>query len=182
MDERKAAARLRKHGLDLENMSYMDIRSANAADIRDMDLSTAGSGMYSLGQLLMGNSDISMIIDLMKAQIRQQWIIVRQNEQIIRLLTDDGEYVPDDSTDAPDEAGIDQMELVRRIPFDAREGVEQFIGQEIKVSDTSVLIGNDIIGTINPRMRDILIESKGRNGVAVLAKVNGKSGTIDVYA
>ena len=181
MDERKAAARLRKHGLDLDHMSYRDIKSANANDIRDMDLSTAGSGMYSLGQLLMGNSDISMIIDLMKAQIRQQWIIVRQNEQIIRLLSDD-EYELDDTSGIPDEPDTDEMELVRRIPFDAREGAEQFIGQEIKVSDTSVLIDNDIIGTINPRMRDILIESKGRNGVAVLAKVNGKSGTIDVYA
>lgn len=77
---------LRRHGLDFESMTDEELWSSNAEDIRDMDSRTAGSGLYSLGSLLSGNADIAFEIDLLKAQIRQQWIIVRQNEQIIRLL------------------------------------------------------------------------------------------------
>lgn len=78
--------RLRKHGLDFEHMSDIDLTKCNAADIRKMDLSSFGSGLYSIGQLLSGDADTAFIIDLLKAQMRQQWVLVRQNEQIIRLL------------------------------------------------------------------------------------------------
>lgn len=82
----RARIRLRKHGLDFMGMSDDELLKSNVEDIRDMDVKLAGSGLYSLGSLLSGNADTSFMIDLLKAQIRQQWVIARQNEQIIRLL------------------------------------------------------------------------------------------------
>ena len=84
----RARRRLRKHGLDFAGMSDDELLRCNVEDIRDMDAKLAGSGLYSLGSLLSGNADTSFMIDLLKAQIRQQWVIARQNEQIIRLLKD----------------------------------------------------------------------------------------------
>lgn len=84
----RARRRLRKHGLDFAGMSDDELLRCNVEDIRDMDAKLAGSGLYSLGSLLTGNADTSFMIDLLKAQIRQQWVIARQNEQIIRLLKD----------------------------------------------------------------------------------------------
>lgn len=87
--QRKEQKLLEKYGLDLNNYDDEDIRKRNNASIRDINTQLAGSGLYSFGNLLPGgNSDASFIIDLLKAQIQQNWILIRQNEQIIRLLSD----------------------------------------------------------------------------------------------
>lgn len=83
---KRARRRLRKHGLDFDGMSDDELLASNAEDIRDMDAKLFGSGLYSLGNLLSGNADVSFLINLTKAQIRQQWVLARQNELIIREL------------------------------------------------------------------------------------------------
>ena len=55
--------------------------------IKNVNTRMAGTGLYEFGSLLPGgNSDAAMQMTLLKAQIEQGWILVRQNEQIIRLL------------------------------------------------------------------------------------------------
>lgn len=188
MNQEKAEKQLRKHGLDLDSMSDFDIKTANANDIRDMDLSTLGTGLYSFGSLLSGNSDTSMIIDLLKAQIRQQWIIVRQNEQIIRLLSenDGAPHVPTGGVVENDAEGVDDstdsMKLVRCIPATPTDAASNNIGKAVEVDGCNLLVGGTVVATMLPRMRDIMLSSMGRSGKAVLDKIDGKHATINVYA
>lgn len=88
--QRKEQKLLEKYGLDLDHYDDDDIRERNSASIRDINANLAGSGLYSFGNLLPGgNADASFIINLLKSQVQQNWILIRQNEQIIRLLSED---------------------------------------------------------------------------------------------
>ena len=73
-------------GLDLDECSEADIIFHNASDIRSVNAKLAGSGLEEFGSLLQGKTDTSKIIGLMRALITQNWIAIRQNEQIIREL------------------------------------------------------------------------------------------------
>ena len=87
--QRKEQKLLEKYGLDLDNYNDVDIRNRNNESIRDINAQLAGSGLYSFGNLLPGgNADASFIINLLKSQVQQNWILIRQNEQIIRLLSE----------------------------------------------------------------------------------------------
>ncbi len=78
---------LRKYGLDFEHYDDDDLQSALFQGIKNVNASMAGTGLYEFGSLLPGgNSDAAMQMALLKAQLEQGWIIVRQNEQMIRLL------------------------------------------------------------------------------------------------
>ncbi len=80
----KQADALDKKGLDIDNYTDEELRARNAQDIADVNSKLVGSGLYSFGSLLSGNSDTSFMLSVLKAQLSQNWIVVRQNEQIIR--------------------------------------------------------------------------------------------------
>lgn len=83
----KERALLQQYGLDFENYDDDDLRSVMSWGIKNVNTRMAGTGLYEFGSLLPGgNSDAAMQMTLLKAQIEQGWILVRQNEQIIRLL------------------------------------------------------------------------------------------------
>lgn len=84
--KRKEREALQRVGLDLENYSDEDMQRLNIRNIKEVSSNLAGSGLYSFGSLLSGNSDITYVINGQKALIEQNWILIRQNEQIIRLL------------------------------------------------------------------------------------------------
>lgn len=77
---------MEKYGLDLDSYSDDELRSRNVSGVRAIAASLAGSGAFAAGSLLSGNSADSFKLNLAKAQIEQNWILIRQNEEIIRLL------------------------------------------------------------------------------------------------
>lgn len=84
--EEKDREVLRALGLDLDECSDEDIVMHNASDIRAVSSKLAGAGLEEFGSFLQGNSDTARQLGLTRALIRQNWIIIRQNEQIIREL------------------------------------------------------------------------------------------------
>ena len=63
-----------------------DIKEKNVASLKEIASSLAGSKMYSLGSLLSGNSNETFALEMSRAQVEQNFILMRQNEEIIRLL------------------------------------------------------------------------------------------------
>ena len=82
----KEAAALGKFGLDFDNYSLDDIRQKNIESSKQIATSLAGSKLYSFGSLLSGNSNESFMLEMQRAQVEQNFILMRQNEEIIRLL------------------------------------------------------------------------------------------------
>jgi hypothetical protein len=77
---------MEKYGLDFDSYSDDELRSKNVSAVRAIAGSLAGSGMFAFGSLISGNSADSFKLNLAKAQVEQNWILIRQNEEIIRLL------------------------------------------------------------------------------------------------
>ena len=84
--EEKDREALEKFGLDFENYSLDDMRELNINSSREIAGSLAGSKLYSIGKLFSGNANETFALELQRAQVEQNFIIMRQNEQIIRLL------------------------------------------------------------------------------------------------
>ena len=63
-----------------------DIKEKNVASLKEIASSLAGSKMYSFGSLLSGNSNETFALEMSRAQVEQNFILMRQNEEIIRLL------------------------------------------------------------------------------------------------
>lgn len=82
----KDKAALEKFGLDFENYSLEEIRNRNISSSKEIASSLAGSKLYSFGSLLSGNSNETFALELARAQVEQNFIRMRQNEEIIRLL------------------------------------------------------------------------------------------------
>lgn len=86
--ETKTKERAEKLGIDLDNSTIEELRARNIKSVDEITASIAGSNLYSLGSLLKGNSEISFLVGMARAQIEQNFILIRQNEEIIRLLKD----------------------------------------------------------------------------------------------
>lgn len=84
--EAKTEATLTNQGLNVDQLTITQLRQANAANIAATNTQLLGSGLYSFGSLLQGKGDTAFIINALKAQVEQNWVIIRQNEQIIQLL------------------------------------------------------------------------------------------------
>ena len=76
--EAKDKAAMEKFGVDFD--------SYTSDDIKEIASSLAGSKMYSFGSLLSGNSNETFALEMSRAQVEQNFILMRQNEEIIRLL------------------------------------------------------------------------------------------------
>lgn len=77
---------LDKFGLNFEQYSLDDLHSRNAAAARELSGSLAGSKLFSFGSLLSGNPSQTFIMEMIRAQVHQNNIMMRQNEEIIRML------------------------------------------------------------------------------------------------
>ena len=76
--EAKDKAAMEKFGVDFD--------SYTSDDLKEIASSLAGSKMYSFGSLLSGNSNETFALEMSRAQVEQNFILMRQNEEIIRLL------------------------------------------------------------------------------------------------
>ena len=89
---KEAAALARKEqaaknlGLDFEGCTIEELRAKNLDSIKNVADLTAGSSLYTLGSLMSGNSDAAHAMIAARTQIDQNFILIRQNEEIIRLL------------------------------------------------------------------------------------------------
>lgn len=84
--EAKDKAAMEKFGLDFDSYTEADIRSRNINSAKEIAGSLAGSKLYSFGSMLSGNSNETFALELARAQVEQNFILIRQNEEIIRLL------------------------------------------------------------------------------------------------
>ncbi|OJU17555.1 MAG: hypothetical protein BGN88_10950 [Clostridiales bacterium 43-6] len=84
--EAKDKAAIEKFGLDFDNYTSEDIKLKNFTSLKAIATSLAGSKLYSFGSLLSGNSNEAFALEMARAQIEQNFILMRQNEEIIRLL------------------------------------------------------------------------------------------------
>ena len=84
--EAKDRAAMEKFGLDFDSYTEADIRRKNINSAKEIAGSLAGSKMYSFGSLLTGSVNETFSLELARAQVEQNFILMRQNEEIIRLL------------------------------------------------------------------------------------------------
>ena len=83
--DEKLHARLDQFGVDFDNCDYMELRRRNAAAAKQIAGSLAGSKLYSIGSLFSGNANQTFIMEMLRAQVEQNFILMRQNEELIRL-------------------------------------------------------------------------------------------------
>ena len=83
--EAKDKAAMEKFGVDFDSYTSDDIKEKNVASLKEIASSLAGSKMY-FGSLLSGNSNETFALEMSRAQVEQNFILMRQNEEIIRLL------------------------------------------------------------------------------------------------
>lgn len=83
----KQQAALEKLGLNLAAYDINMIDKLNENSAREISSSLAGSKLYSFGSLLSGNSNETFALEMARAQVEENLILIRQNEIIIRLLS-----------------------------------------------------------------------------------------------
>lgn len=83
----KDDARLRQHGLLLEEGDDASFRAMNAESLRRIAGERGWSNYWSIAAAWSEAAD-KMQINLLKMLTEQHFILIRQNEQIIRLLSD----------------------------------------------------------------------------------------------
>lgn len=77
---------LEKFGVDLDSYADDELRRRNSDSARNIASALAGSKLYSFGSLLSGNTNETFLMEMARAQVEQNFILIRQNEEIIRLL------------------------------------------------------------------------------------------------
>ena len=82
----KDKAAMEKFGLDFDSYTENDLRRRNINSAKEITASLAGSKLYSFGSLLSGSANETFSLELARAQVEQNFILIRQNEEIIRLL------------------------------------------------------------------------------------------------
>ena len=83
----KQQAALEKLGLNFAAYDINTIDKLNGDSAREISSSLAGSKLYSFGSLLSDNSDEAFALEMARAQVEENLILIRQNEIIIRLLS-----------------------------------------------------------------------------------------------
>ena len=84
--EERQSRQLEKFGIDFENYDFDELRRRNADSARELAASLAGSQLYSVGSLLTGNASETFMIEMTRALVEQNFILIRQNEELARCL------------------------------------------------------------------------------------------------
>lgn len=83
-EQEKVKKTLDKYGLDIENYNLEQIKRENHKTLQSIGRDLMGSSFAKVG--LSFNLADRTKIDYLSALVSQNWIVIRQNEQIIRLL------------------------------------------------------------------------------------------------
>ncbi len=91
----KEKALLDKHGLDLDAYDEDAIRAKNVDNIRTIARDVLGNNWFKAGMALsFANAADQATVGYLSAIVQQNWIIIRQQERMIRLLSADAEKQP----------------------------------------------------------------------------------------
>ena len=86
--EQEIAEALEKHGLDVGLYDDTEIRRRNAEDLKQIGRDLSGMKWFKAGLALsFASADKQATVGYLSTLVRQNWIIIRQNELIIRHLT-----------------------------------------------------------------------------------------------
>lgn len=86
-EEEKIREMFEKFGLDIENYNITKIRKKNVENIKKIAQDIAGNRFLKAGMALsMAPADKQATVGYLSAIFNQNWILIRQNELIIRLL------------------------------------------------------------------------------------------------
>ena len=77
---------LKSRVLDGDVNTEEEIKFENAKEIAEIWKATAGSSGYKIATWLSGTSTENLTVNYLNALMRQNWIIVRQNEVVIKYL------------------------------------------------------------------------------------------------
>lgn len=85
--EQKLKETLEKYGLDIENYNEKQIKDENAKNIKQIATDIAGNSWFKAGMSLsFASADKQATVGYLSALVSQNWILLRQNELIIKLL------------------------------------------------------------------------------------------------
>lgn len=82
----KSGKTLAKVGLDLDNASPTVIKQLNAESIRKIRSDMVGNGLAKAGSVFGGSVTERATLGYLSALTEQNWILIRQNELLIKLL------------------------------------------------------------------------------------------------
>lgn len=84
--DEKIREKMDKFGINFDEYDLEELRRRNSEAATTVAASLAGSRLYSLGSALKGNTDMMFLIEMNRAQVEQNFIMMRQNEEIVRWL------------------------------------------------------------------------------------------------
>lgn len=84
--DEKLYRKMEQLGIDLENYSMEELRQKNSAAVEQIAATLAGSKFYSVGSMLSGKPSEVFQTEMARVQVEQNFIMIRQNEEIIRML------------------------------------------------------------------------------------------------
>ncbi|MHB8305139.1 MAG: hypothetical protein ACYDEU_03860 [Vulcanimicrobiaceae bacterium] len=91
----KEQALLDKHGLDLDAYDEQAIRAKNVDNIRAIASDLLGNNWFKAGmKFSFANAADQATVGYLSAIVQQNWIIIRQQERMIRLLSTAAEKTP----------------------------------------------------------------------------------------
>lgn len=86
-NEEKIDEAFKKYGLDMENYSQAQIKEENSKNLKQIAQDIIGNKWFKAGMALsFASADKQATIGYLSAIVNQNWILIRQNELIIRLL------------------------------------------------------------------------------------------------
>lgn len=74
------------HDLGFDGRTDDELAEDNNDGIYSINADLADNGIYGIGSVSLSNKDNAYLVSLLRALVDQNWVLMRQNEQIIRLL------------------------------------------------------------------------------------------------
>lgn len=84
--EEKNRDKMEKFGIQWDSYDLQELRRRNEESAFNIASSLAESKLFSMGSLFTGDAGTSFMLELNRAQVEQNFILMRQNEEIIRWL------------------------------------------------------------------------------------------------
>lgn len=84
-EEEKTQEIYHKYGLDLDHYNSVDIKQQNIKNIKQIATDVFGQSLSKLSMALAPAQD-RLAVGYLSAIFNQNWILIRQNELIVRLL------------------------------------------------------------------------------------------------
>jgi len=84
--EDKTMQKMEQLGINLDSYSMDELRQKNNDAVEQIAATLAGSKFYSVGSMLSGKPSEVFQTEMARVQVEQNFMLIRQNEEIIRLL------------------------------------------------------------------------------------------------